>query len=35
VTDGGVRAVGTHAEYLDADPLYAQLAATKFLVAAD
>ena len=32
---GRVRAVGTHAELLGADPLYAELAATQFLVAAD
>ena len=32
---GRVRAVGTHAELLGTDPLYAELAATQFLVAAD
>jgi ATP-binding cassette subfamily C protein len=32
---GRVRAVGTHAELLGADPLYTELAATQFLVAAD
>jgi ABC-type multidrug transport system fused ATPase/permease subunit len=32
---GRVRAVGTHAELLGADPLYAELAATQFLVPAD
>jgi ABC-type multidrug transport system fused ATPase/permease subunit len=32
---GRVRAVGTHAELLGVDPLYAELAATQFLVAAD
>jgi ABC-type multidrug transport system fused ATPase/permease subunit len=32
---GRVRAVGTHAELLDTDPLYAELAATQFLVPAD
>ena len=32
---GRVRAIGTHAELLGADPLYAELAATQFLVAAD
>jgi ABC-type multidrug transport system fused ATPase/permease subunit len=32
---GRVRAVGTHAELLGADPLYAELAATQFLVTAD
>jgi ATP-binding cassette subfamily C protein len=32
VLDGGVvRAVGTHAELLAGDPLYAELAATQFL----
>jgi ATP-binding cassette subfamily C protein len=31
---GRVRAVGTHAELLGADPLYAELAATQFLTAA-
>ena len=31
---GRVRAVGTHAELLGTDPLYAELAATQFLVAA-
>ncbi|RJL32907.1 ABC transporter ATP-binding protein [Bailinhaonella thermotolerans] len=35
VVDGGVaRAVGTHAELVAADPLYAELAATQFLAAA-
>ena len=32
---GRMRAVGTHAEPLGTDPLYAELAATQFLVAAD
>jgi ABC-type multidrug transport system fused ATPase/permease subunit len=32
---GRVRAVGTHAELLSADPLYAELAATQFLTAAE
>jgi ABC-type multidrug transport system fused ATPase/permease subunit len=32
---GRVRVVGTHAELLGADPLYAELAATQFLVPAD
>jgi ATP-binding cassette subfamily C protein len=32
---GQVRAVGTHAELLGTDPLYAELAATQFLVPAD
>jgi ABC-type multidrug transport system fused ATPase/permease subunit len=32
---GRVRAVGTHTELLGTDPLYAELAATQFLVAAD
>jgi len=32
---GRVRAIGSHAELLGADPLYAELAATQFLVAAD
>jgi ABC-type multidrug transport system fused ATPase/permease subunit len=32
---GRVRAVGTHAELLGADPLYAELAATQFLIATD
>jgi ATP-binding cassette subfamily C protein len=32
---GRVRAVGTHAELLGTDPLYAELAATQFLVPAD
>jgi ABC-type multidrug transport system fused ATPase/permease subunit len=32
---GRVRAVGTHAELLGADPLYADLAATQFLIPAD
>jgi ATP-binding cassette subfamily C protein len=32
---GRVRAVGTHTELLSTDPLYAELAATQFLVAAD
>ncbi|MEU6273875.1 ABC transporter ATP-binding protein [Streptomyces populi] len=31
---GRVRAVGTHRELVEADPLYAELAATQFLVAA-
>ena len=36
VMDGGrVRAVGTHAELVAADPLYAELAATQFLAAVD
>jgi ABC-type multidrug transport system fused ATPase/permease subunit len=35
VDAGRVRAVGTHAELLDTDPLYAELAATQFLVPAD
>jgi ABC-type multidrug transport system fused ATPase/permease subunit len=34
IDSGRVRAVGTHAELLDADPLYAELAATQFLTAA-
>jgi hypothetical protein len=29
------RAIGTHAQLLGTDPLYAELAATQFLVAAD
>lgn len=34
VIDGGVvQAVGTHAELVEADPLYAELAATQFLAA--
>jgi len=32
---GQVRAVGTHAELVASDPLYAELAATQFLVSAD
>jgi len=32
---GRVRAIGSHTELLDTDPLYAELAATQFLVAAD
>jgi ATP-binding cassette subfamily C protein len=32
---GRMRAVGTHAELLGTDPMYAELAATQFLVAAD
>ncbi|MFE6200730.1 ABC transporter ATP-binding protein [Streptomyces sp. NPDC057838] len=32
---GRVRAVGTHRELVTADPLYAELAATQFLAAAD
>ncbi|MGH3659346.1 MAG: ABC transporter ATP-binding protein, partial [Micromonosporaceae bacterium] len=32
---GTVRAVGSHPELIAADPLYAELAATQFLVAAD
>jgi ATP-binding cassette subfamily C protein len=32
---GRVRAVGTHTELLSTDPLYAEFAATQFLVAAD
>jgi ABC-type branched-subunit amino acid transport system ATPase component len=32
---GSVRAVGTHAELLGTDPLYAEQAATQFLVPAD
>ncbi|GGU22774.1 ABC transporter ATP-binding protein [Streptomyces coeruleorubidus] len=32
---GQVRAVGTHRELVTADPLYAELAATQFLAAAD
>ena len=32
---GRVRAVGTHTELLGTDPLYAELAATQFLVATD
>jgi ABC-type multidrug transport system fused ATPase/permease subunit len=32
---GRVRAVGTHAELLGTDPLYAEQAATQFLVPAD
>ena len=32
---GRVRAVGTHAELLGTDPLYAELAATQFLSAAE
>ncbi|MFC4467720.1 ABC transporter ATP-binding protein [Streptomyces xiangluensis] len=32
---GEVRAVGTHRELVTADPLYAELAATQFLAAAD
>jgi hypothetical protein len=32
---GRVRAVGTHAELLGADALYAELAATQFLTTAD
>lgn len=32
---GRVRAVGTHTDLLGTDPLYAELAATQFLVAAD
>jgi ATP-binding cassette subfamily C protein len=35
VDAGRVCAVGTHAELLAADPLYAELAATQFLVPAD
>jgi ABC-type multidrug transport system fused ATPase/permease subunit len=35
VDAGRVRALGTHAELLAADPLYAELAATQFLVPAD
>lgn len=36
VMDAGlVRAVGTHAELVSADPLYAELAATQFLAAVD
>ncbi len=36
VMDGGqVRAVGTHAELVAANPLYAELAATQFLATAD
>jgi ATP-binding cassette subfamily C protein len=35
VDAGRVRAVGTHAELLTADPLYAELATTQFLVPAD
>ncbi|MER7111264.1 hypothetical protein [Streptomyces sp. NPDC000229] len=31
---GRVRAVGTHAELVAADPLYGELAATQFLTAA-
>jgi ABC-type multidrug transport system fused ATPase/permease subunit len=31
---GRVRAVGTHTELLGTDPLYAELAATQFLVSA-
>jgi ATP-binding cassette subfamily C protein len=31
---GRVRAVGTHTDLVDADPLYAELAATQFLVPA-
>ncbi|MCZ9342117.1 ABC transporter ATP-binding protein, partial [Streptomyces sp. TRM76130] len=30
---GRVRAVGTHRELVDADPLYTELAATQFLTA--
>jgi hypothetical protein len=30
-----VRAAGTHAELLGTEPLYAELAATKFLIVAD
>ncbi|HEX6675071.1 MAG TPA: ABC transporter ATP-binding protein [Actinomycetes bacterium] len=35
VDAGRVRAVGTHAELLGSDPLYAELAATQFLVPTD
>jgi ATP-binding cassette subfamily C protein len=35
VDAGRVRAAGTHAELLGTDPLYAELAATQFLVPAD
>ncbi|MGW1885691.1 ABC transporter ATP-binding protein [Streptomyces sp. NPDC001970] len=36
VMDGGtVRAIGTHAELVGSDPLYAELATTQFLAAAD
>ncbi len=35
VDAGRVRALGTHTELLAADPLYAELAATQFLVPAD
>jgi ABC-type multidrug transport system fused ATPase/permease subunit len=34
IDSGRVRAVGTHAQLLDADPLYAELAATQFLIPA-
>ena len=32
---GQVKAVGTHAQLVASDPLYAELAATQFLVSAD
>jgi ABC-type multidrug transport system fused ATPase/permease subunit len=32
---GQVRAVGTHPELLGTDPLYAELAATQFLIPTD
>ncbi|GGY49943.1 hypothetical protein [Streptomyces djakartensis] len=32
---GHVRAVGTHRELVSSEPLYAELAATQFLSAAD
>jgi ABC-type multidrug transport system fused ATPase/permease subunit len=32
LADGRVQATGTHAELIAASPLYAQLAATQFLV---
>jgi ABC-type multidrug transport system fused ATPase/permease subunit len=32
---GRVRAVGTHAELIAGDPLYAELAATQFLAPAE
>jgi len=35
IDTGRVRAVGTHAELLGTDPLYAELAATQFLVPTD
>jgi ABC-type multidrug transport system fused ATPase/permease subunit len=35
IDTGRVRTVGTHAELLGTDPLYAELATTQFLVPAD